>query len=108
MALSTAEVGWWLAAVLAYGLGDYLTTVVAVRRYSVVEANPVVARLLSAHPGPVEFGALKLATLLLCYLGFLAIADTPLGIWLPVALTVLGVVVTLSNLRAITNSRTAT
>ncbi|ESS09359.1 MAG: hypothetical protein A07HN63_00883 [uncultured archaeon A07HN63] len=105
MALSMAEVGWWIAAVLAYGVGDYLTTVVAVRRYSVVEANPAVTRLLSAQPGPVEFGALKLATLLLCYLGFLAIADTALGIWLPIALTVLGVVVTLSNLRAITNSR---
>jgi len=105
MALSTAEIGWWVAAVLTYGVGDYLTTVVAVRRYSVVEANPVVTRLLSAQPGPVEFGVLKLATLLLCYLGFLAIANSPLGIWLPAALTVLGVVVTLSNLRAITDSR---
>lgn len=105
MALSTMEVAWWVAAVFAYGVGDYVTTVVAVRRYAVVEANPVVRRLLSRHPGPVGFGVLKLATLAVCYLGFLAIADTTLGIGIPVALTALGVAVTLSNLRAIATSR---
>jgi hypothetical protein len=105
MVLSMTEFGWWVAAVLCYGVGDYVTTVVAVRRYSVVEANPVVRRLLSRHPGPVGFGVLKLATLAVCYLGFLAIADTALAVGIPVALTVLGVAVTLSNLRAIANSR---
>jgi hypothetical protein len=107
MVLSTAELAWWLAAVACYGVGDYLTTVIAVQRYSVVEANPVVRRLLSRQPGPVGFAVLKLATLAVCFGGFLAIADSPLAIGLPIAITVLGVAVTLSNLRAIRQSRSA-
>jgi len=40
MEVSTAELQWWLLAVLLYGVGDYVTTVLAVRRADVVEANP--------------------------------------------------------------------
>lgn len=108
MVLSTTEISWWVVAVLAYGIGDYLTTVIAVRRYSVVEANPVVRRLLSREPGPVGFAVLKLATLGVCFAGFLAIADSPIAIGIPIAIAVLGLAVTLSNLRAIANSQSAT
>ena len=107
MTLSTAELAWWLAAVVCYGVGDYLTTVIAVRRYSVVEANPIVRRILSRQPGAVGFALLKLGTLAVCFTGFLAIADSPLAVGIPIAVTVLGLVVTLSNLRTILHSRSA-
>lgn len=105
VSLPLTEREWWLLALLTYGVGDYLTTVVAVRRYAVVEANPLVRRLLSSEPGPVGFAVLKLATLAVCFAGFLAIADSPLAIGIPIAITVLGIVVTAINLRAIARSR---
>lgn len=99
--------GWWLLAVLSYGVGDYLTTVVAVQRYAVVEANPVVRRLLSATPSPLGFAVLKLTTLAVCFAGYLVIAETLLGSWVPIVITVIGVIITTLNLRAIATSRTA-
>jgi len=105
MALAAVDLGLWLLAVLCYGVGDYLTTVVAVRRYAVVEANPVVSRLLSRHPGPIGFAALKLATLAVTFAGYLLIADSPIAVGVPIAVAAIGVVVTVSNLRAIRGSR---
>lgn len=105
MALPAVDLGWWLLAVLCYGVGDYVTTVVAVRRYSVIEANPVVRRLLSRQPGPIGFAVLKLATLAVTVAGYLAIADSPIAVGIPIAVAAIGVLVTLSNLRAIRSSR---
>ena len=105
MALLAVDLGWWLLAVLCYGVGDYVTTVVAVRRYAVVEANPVVSRLLSRQPGPIGFAALKLATLAVTFAGYLLIADSPIAVGVPIAVAAIGVVVTVSNLRAIRGSR---
>jgi len=108
MALPAVDLGWWLLAVLCYGVGDYATTVVAVRRYAVVEANPVVSRLLSRQPGPIGFAVLKGATLAVTFGGYLLIVDSPISVGIPIAVAAIGVVVTLSNLRAIIHSRRVT
>ena len=105
MALPAVDFGWWLLAVVCYGVGDYATTVVAVRRYAVIEANPVVRRLLSRQPGPIGFAALKLATLAVTFAGYLLIIDSPIAVGIPIAVAAIGVVVTLSNLFAIRRSR---
>ena len=105
MALPAVDLGWWVLAVVCYGVGDYVTTVVAVRRYAVIEANPVVRRLLSRQPGPIGFAALKVATLSVTFAGYLVIADSPIAVGVPIAVAAIGVVVTLSNLRAIRQSR---
>ena len=97
MAVSTAELQWWLVAVLLYGVGDYVTTVLAVRRGDIVEANPAVIALLSEQPSPLGFAVLKSGALVVCFLGFLSISTTPIAIGVPVGIAVLGTVVTVSN-----------
>ncbi|MFO7834812.1 MAG: hypothetical protein R6V31_12400 [Halohasta sp.] len=97
MDVSTAELRWWLVAVLLYGVGDYVTTVVAVRRREVVEANPAVIALLSESPGPVGFALLKAGALVVCFLGFLSISTSPIAVGVPIGISALGAVVTASN-----------
>lgn len=97
MEVTTAEQQWWLLAVLLYGVGDYVTTVLAVRRRDVVEANPAVVALLSEQPSPLGFAVLKCGALLVCFLGFLSISTSPIAIGVPIGIAVLGAVVTASN-----------
>ncbi|XVH32929.1 DUF5658 family protein [Haloferacaceae archaeon DSL9] len=101
MELSPAEIQWWVAALLFYGVGDYVTTVVAVRVDGIVEANPVVTLLLSERPSPLGFAALKLAALSICFFGFYSISGTALAIFIPITIALLGAVVTVSNLRTL-------
>jgi len=97
MEVSSAELQWWLLAVLLYGVGDYVTTVLAVRRSDVVEANPAVVALLSEQPSPLGFAVLKAGALVVCFLGFLSISASPIAIGVPIAIAVLGGLVTASN-----------
>jgi len=97
MEVTTAELLWWVVAVLLYGVGDYVTTVLAVRRADVVEANPAVIALLSDQPGPLGFGLLKCGALVVCFLGFLSISSSPIAVGVPVGIALLGGAVALSN-----------
>lgn len=97
MDVSTAELQWWLVAVALYGVGDYVTTVVAVRRANIVEANPAVIALLSDQPGPVGFAVLKFGALGVCFVGFLSISASPIAVGVPVGIALLGGLVTISN-----------
>ena len=97
MDVSTAELQWWLLAVLLYGVGDYVTTVLAVRRHEVVEANPAVVALLSEQPSPLGFAVLKCGALVVCFLGFLSISTSPIAIGVPIGIAIMGAVVTASN-----------
>lgn len=97
MDVSTVELRWWIVAVLLYGVGDYVTTVLAVRRADVIEANPAVVALLSDQPGPLGFGLLKGGALVVCFLGFLSISGSPIAVGVPVGIALLGGVVTVSN-----------
>jgi len=97
MDVSTVELQWWLVAVLLYGVGDYVTTVFAVRRADIVEANPAVIALLSDQPGPIGFALLKSGALVVCFLGFLSISTSPIAVGVPVGIALLGGIVTISN-----------
>lgn len=97
MEVSTAELQWWLLAILLYGVGDYVTTVLAVQRNDVVEANPAVVALLSEQPSPLGFAVLKSSALVICFLGFLSISTSPIAIGVPIGIAILGGVVTVSN-----------
>ena len=97
MDVSTVELRWWIVAVLLYGVGDYVTTVLAVRRADVIEANPAVVALLSDQPGPLGFGLLKGGALVVCFLGFLSISSSPIAVGVPVGIALLGGIVTVSN-----------
>ena len=97
MDVSTVERQWWIVAILLYGVGDYVTTVVAVRRADVVEANPAVIALLSDQPSPLGFAILKLGALVVCFLGFLSVSGSQAAIGVPVGIALLGAVVTVSN-----------
>jgi len=97
MDVSTVEWQWWVLAVLLYGVGDYVTTVLAVRRADIVEANPAVVALLSDQPGPLGFALLKCGALVVCFLGFLSISASPIAIGVPVGIALLGGIVTVSN-----------
>ena len=97
MDVSTVELRWWIVAVLLYGVGDYVTTVLAVRRADVIEANPAVVALLSDQPGPLGFGLLKGGALVVCFLGFLSISSSPIAVGGPVGIALLGGIVTVSN-----------
>ncbi|MGM0605900.1 MAG: DUF5658 family protein [Halobacteriota archaeon] len=102
--LTAIELRWWVLALLLYGVGDYVTTVLAVRHREVIEANPAVRVLLSERPTPAGFAALKLTALGICFLGFLAVYDSAVAIGIPVGIAVLGGLVTVANLRTILKS----
>ena len=102
--LTPVELRWWLLALLFYGAGDYITTVVAVRRADIVEANPAIRLLLSEQPSPIAFAVVKSTALLICFLGFLSIYESTIAIGIPVMVTMLGVVVTAVNLRTLARS----
>jgi len=104
--LTSAEIQWWLLALLFYGAGDYITTVVAVRRADIVEANPAIRLLLSEQPSPIGFAVVKSTALLICFLGFLSIYESAIAIGIPVMITMLGVLVTAVNLRTLARSST--
>lgn len=104
MDVSTVEQQWWIVAILLYGVGDYVTTVVAVRRADVVEANPAVIALLSDQPSPLGFAILKIGALVVCFLGFLSISGSQIAIGVPVGIALLGAIVTVSNTMMIVQS----
>lgn len=91
----------WIAAIVFYGFGDYLTTVLAVRRSGVVGANPAVRYLLSEQPTPIGFAVLKLTAVGLCAGGYFLIRGSSIAVWIPIVLAVLGVGVTISNVRTL-------
>lgn len=91
----------WIAAIGCYGVGDYLTTVLAVRRTGVVEANPAVRYLLSDRPTPIGFAVLKLTALGVCAGGYLLIRESSIAVGIPIVLAVLGAGVTIANVRTL-------
>jgi hypothetical protein len=86
----------WLGAVLLYGGGDTVTTLIGLRTPHVAEAGPVVGRFT----GGAEIGgllAVKIATFAGFYLAW-RVLPPPGRVGIPLALSVVGGVVTLWNL----------
>ncbi|AFK17900.1 hypothetical protein E6P09_03895 [Haloferax mediterranei ATCC 33500] len=91
----------WGAATLAYGLGDYLTTVLGVRMAGVQEGNPIVRLISGGDPGPGSFAVLKLVSVALFFAAYWILRPGFTRLVVPAALTLLGTVVTVRNVRII-------
>ncbi|WP_410765987.1 DUF5658 family protein [Haloferax sp. DFSO60] len=91
----------WGAAVLTYGVGDYLTTVVGVKMAGIQEGNPIVRLLSGGDPGPASFAVLKLISVGLFFAVYWLVKPAFARVAVPLALTLLGIVVTGKNLHVI-------
>ncbi|WP_058826875.1 DUF5658 family protein [Haloferax sp. Q22] len=91
----------WGAAALAYGLGDYVTTVLGVRMAGVQEGNPVVRLISGGDPGPGSFAVLKLVSVALFFATYWVLRPAVARLAVPISLTFLGAVVTVRNVRII-------
>ncbi|KAB1192742.1 hypothetical protein GJR96_04510 [Haloferax sp. MBLA0076] len=91
----------WGAAALAYGLGDYVTTIVGVRMAGVQEGNPLVRFISGGDPGPGSFAVLKLVSVALFVAAYWTLSPTTARLAVPTALTLLGTVVTARNVQII-------
>lgn len=85
----------WLAALAFYGIGDSVTTLVGLAAGEVAEAGPVAGTVIDGVGTP-GFLALKLVTLCGFY-GLWSILRTAGRVAVPLALAVVGVVVTTWN-----------
>ncbi|ELZ95136.1 hypothetical protein C440_08667 [Haloferax mucosum ATCC BAA-1512] len=91
----------WSAATLAYGLGDYVTTVLGVRMAGVQEGNPIVRLISGGDPGPGSFAVLKVVSVALFFATYWVLKPTLARLAVPAALTLLGAVVTARNVQII-------
>lgn len=89
----------WLAALLLYGVGDVVTTVVGVRSADVAEAGPLATAFLDGA-GVYGFVALKFA-LFAASFAVWRVLDTPGRAAVPGSLAVVGAVVTAWNVHVI-------
>jgi hypothetical protein len=90
---------WWLGAVVFFVVGDLVTTLVGLRLPTVVEANPVAARLISGY-GVGSVLPWKLGVFGAFY-GLSRVVPAPHSIGVPLGLCALGIVVTAWNSRVI-------
>ncbi|MFC7204939.1 DUF5658 family protein [Haloferax namakaokahaiae] len=95
----------WGAAVLTYGLGDYVTTVIGVKMAGVQEGNPIVRLLSGGDPGPASFAVLKLVSVGLFFGVYWLFRPAFVRIFVPLALTLLGIAVTGKNVQVIRRRR---
>lgn len=103
--LPTLDAALWVAAVVAYGVGDAVTTALGARRPGLREGSPLVRGLLGPHPSLPAFGAFK-AVVLVAFSGAYLALDPPAATAVPLALAVVGTVATLSNLRKLRRTPT--
>jgi hypothetical protein len=89
----------WVLAVLAYGVGDTLTTYVGLRSGRAAEAGPLAAPLVEGY-GIFGLVVLKLVTLGLFYAAW-RVARPPARFAVPLAVAVVGVGVTAWNLAVV-------
>lgn len=95
----SAAVHLWPVAVLGFGVGDIVTTVVGLQLVGVVELNPLVIGLLRVSALGTMVG-LKLLVLCGGYLLWRRLPRTS-AVGVPLGLAVLGVVVTAWNLHVV-------
>ncbi|RDI71708.1 hypothetical protein [Halopelagius longus] len=99
---SPLEAVLWALAVVFYGVGDYVTTVAAASRPDAEERNPIVRRVFAAPLSPLVSFALLKAAAFGCFLaGYLFVGSSPVRPAIPGAVALVGVVVTLQNIRVL-------
>lgn len=87
--------GLWLLALLFFGIGDLITTMLGLTVGSSAEANPLIAMLVDRF-GVVVLFPVKMLFLSGCYLGWKHLS-IPYPRFVPGVLALLGFVVTLWN-----------
>jgi hypothetical protein len=85
----------WVLAVVFFGVGDLVTTMLGLTIGSSAEANPFVAMLVDQY-GVLVLLPLKMAMLGGCYVGWKQL-PLPYPIVVPLVLALLGIVVTIWN-----------
>lgn len=90
------EILWWWVAIAFFGVGDLLTTDIAIESGTVGEANPIVRHLLDAF-GFGGFVALKILAFALSY-GVWRAVGRPNNVGVPFALSAIGIAFSLWNL----------
>ncbi|SFR33322.1 hypothetical protein [Halogeometricum limi] len=93
----------WVLAVGFYGVGDYLTTVAATTRSGARETNPFVRGLFERVPvrPAVSFAVAKLLAFGCFTAGYLSVAQSPFRTLIPGSVAVIGVLVTVQNVRVL-------
>jgi hypothetical protein len=86
----------WLSAVLFYGFGDTVTTLIGLNTVHVEETSPIVSRFVE-YGGIGGLFAVKFLTLAAFYLAWRYL-PFPGRVGIPVALSLVGIVVTVWNL----------
>lgn len=90
--LQAASPYLWIGALLFFGLGDLLTTVVGLMGGRVAEAGPLAAALVERY-GLGVLGMLKIAAIGVCY-ALWRLIPRPYAVGTPLGLAVLGMLVT--------------
>ncbi|GAB3669088.1 hypothetical protein [Halopiger thermotolerans] len=95
----------WLLAVLVYGVGDLVTTVVGTRTDGIVEGQPLTRAIFGERPSALRFGLFKVGVLLAFYGGSLLLPDDRFRALVPAAILGVGIGVVVHNVRTIRNVR---
>lgn len=90
--LEDASTELWLIALLGFGVGDVLTTMIGLSAGHLVEVGPFVAPMIN-HFGVTALVGLKVASFVLAGLLWLA-TPRPHAVGVPLGLATLGVLVT--------------
>ena len=88
---------FWGLALLFYGVGDYLTTVIAVQYEDIEESMPVVRMLLGPNPSLLGFAFVKIIVLGGFYGGFVLLSGNSYRWMIPVAITAVGIFAVANN-----------
>lgn len=88
--------GLWAAAVLSYGVGDTATTLFGLGADGVAEAGPIAGAVVE-QVGPGGLLLVKVGSFAAFYVAW-RVLPSPRRLGVPLALTVVGVAVTLWNL----------
>lgn len=88
----------WVIALIFFGAGDFLTTIIGLQLDRVIEVGPVPALILPYGLGPLAL--LKITFITTLYLIWHK-TPTPLNTGIPFGLAILGILVTIWNITII-------
>ncbi|MEY7851198.1 hypothetical protein AB7C87_18585 [Natrarchaeobius sp. A-rgal3] len=102
---SVTHVSWssilWALAVLLYGVGDLVTTMVGLGRDGVVEGNAGARFVLGDPPSWVRFAVFKAVLLSGCYGGYLLLEGYRIRPAIPAGIAAIGLYAVVTNVRVL-------
>ncbi|MWV40397.1 hypothetical protein GRS80_11715 [Natrialba sp. INN-245] len=99
--LSWSAILWTLAVVL-YGVGDLVTTMIGLGRDGVVEGNAGARFVLGDPPSWVRFGVFKAVLLFACYGGYFLLEGYLIRFAVPAGIAAIGLYAVVINVRVLT------